>query len=518
MTSPLPSPKPRAFSKWLDTGATPFAAVDTLGRVQYHNEAFIPFLQDTHPDILSSDLLPPAEAWNGTPCYRRIAPNHHAIESNKPIHDCITFLPLQDHSQSIFGCLIALGHLESIPFKTLGNDSSFPLSHATSDVLQDVILEFRKKWGELTQLDILVGQSPQIRRTLQQVHLAIATQTPVLIRGFDLNACHDLAKGIWLQRFKRSQISSAGFQFMPLCARTLDGEMLRSVLELALPLQLRGEYLETCLLIEDVADMSETTSRILAEWLSQHRPPQIFGTQILSQDRLSSQPKSEWIDHYLAILTIDIPALRDRPEDIPAIATRILNHATTPGKSTLYAFSSSALEMLLAYPWNGDFSELRTLIRQINLPSHKFVVDVTDLPLAIRSYIGGKATATPGTTSISLDETLLELEKNLIEKVLQEARGNRALAARRLGVSRARLLRRLAQLQITSHDNEPSPEMDSTVDSTNSRHTSPSLIPHTATAELTADSSDKDNAAKDNTAADEISAIDFVPVDDEPIP
>lgn len=505
MTSSLPSPKPRAFTKWLDAAASPVAAVDQAGRLQFCNTAFEPFLQPQNPEFLLPQLLPPAEAWNGVACQRAIQIAIDDLAPNAPPaqYNFATYMPLMNQDQETFGCLITLMPITPLPsatpqpakLNTLEHADVALLNTAPSDALQHELLEFRKRWSDATHLDVLCGNSPQIRKTLQQVQVAIATHTPVLIRGYDLHTCHDLAKGIWLQRFKKSHISSAGFQFMPIAARALDGEMLRSALDLALPLRLHGEYLETCLLIEDVSALHASALTILSDWLSHHRPPQIFATELLTPNQKHDTTQQRGLESYFGVVVIDIPSLQNRPEDIPAIATRILNHSPATTRGTSYAFAPSAMEALIAYPWHGDLQELKTLLNCIALPAHKFVVEISDLPLALRSYIGGKASPTQQNTSIDLDQTLLELEKSLLEKTLLESRGNRALTARKLGISRARLLRRLAQLNIIASESDPSNDSDSEAS-----------LPDNATLPPP-----KEPA---NTI-DDAMTIDFVPVDDD---
>ena len=505
MTSSLPSPKPRAFTKWLDAAASPVAAVDQAGRLQFYNTAFEPFLQSQSPELLLPQLLPPAEAWNGVACQRAIQFAVDDLSSNAPPsqYNFATYVPLMDQDQETFGCLITLMAVATQPcaasqpskLNTLKPSDVVSLNTAPSDALQHELLEFRKRWSDATHLDVLCGNSPQIRKTLQQVQVAIATHTPVLIRGYDLHTCHDLAKGIWLQRFKKSHISSAGFQFMPIAARALDGEMLRSALDLALPMRLHGEYLETCLLIEDISALHAGGLTILSDWLSHHRPPQIFATELLTPDQKNETIQQRGLEPYFGVLVIDIPSLQNRPEDIPAIATRILNHSPATTRGTSYAFAPSAMEALIAYPWHGDLHELKTLLNCIALPSHKFVVEISDLPLVLRSYIGGKASPTHQNTSIDLDQTLLELEKSLLEKTLVESRGNRALTARKLGISRARLLRRLAQLNIIASESDPSSDSDSEA-----------ILP---------DNTKQPLPKEPANTTDDVMTIDFVPVDDD---
>jgi hypothetical protein len=94
-----------------------------------------------------------------------------------------------------------------------------------------------------------------------------------------------------------------------------------------------------------------------------------------------------------------------------------------------------------------------------------------------------------------LDQTLLELEKSLLEKTLLESRGNRALTARKLGISRARLLRRLAQLNIIASESDPSNDSDSEASLPDNATLPPPKEPANTT--------------------DDAMTIDFVPVDDD---
>ena len=507
MTGSLPSLKPRAFTKWLDTGATPVAAVDRDGTLQFYSELFETILRQAPEDLFHTSLKPPAEIWDGLACYRQLANPIASLTPETVHYRFALYVPLRDAKNAIYGCLITL--YSDIPHNLFdhGKPANVALDRADSDALQQQLHEFRQRWSDLTQLDILCGTSAKIRRTSQQVQLAIATNTPVLIRGVDVNACHDLAKGIWLQRFKRAQISSAGFQFMPISPRSLDGEMLQSLLDTALPIRFHGDFIETCLLLEDISSISTPASHILAQWLSLHHPSQIFATETISSASVRLHDASlVTIQQYVGVLVIDLPSLKDRTDDIVAIATRILNQNTTPNRISSLAFSPSAQDALLTYPWHGDLTELRSSIKAIQLPQGKHLVNVADLPMSIRTYIGGMSALPTSSPAIDLDQALLDLEKSLIETMLQESRGNRAAAARKLGISRARLLRRLAQLGIAT------PTDDETA-SDETPATSPAK-PKPSTPAKT-DQRRHDQDVTTPQSVDDMAAIDFVPVDDD---
>lgn len=461
-----PPQKPRALSKWLESATSPIAAIDNEGNILFANvpfNALIENLQALHPLATEAILRPPAEAWNGTPCQRSLcltASLNDAVNSSNsqtspprvlPSHQ-VSFVPLLSEQSTVAGCLISVH--EILPHHSMQREKAesevAPLANCPSNHWLQQLLDFRMSWPDINHLEALAGSSTAIRCVMQQVQLAVASNTPVLIRGYDLETCHDLARAIWLQRFKRDKISSAGFQLTPLAVGLMEGAMLRSMLEMAIPIRTSSTFLETTLLIEDLGSLSESARQILADWLIQHRPNQLFATQLLHRDtmhRSSDSPSSSsrLIDHYLGVLVIDLPSLQDRIEDIPLLATQFLNQRTSQHPSVSLGFTPAAIEMLTAYPWTGDVAELKAFIASISIPENRFLIEPADLPLAIRSYAGGKSQATAGSLTIDLENALLETEKMLIKQALESSRGNRAQAARRLGISRAKLLRRLQQ-------------------------------------------------------------------------
>ncbi|MEM9645459.1 MAG: helix-turn-helix domain-containing protein [Planctomycetota bacterium] len=96
----------------------------------------------------------------------------------------------------------------------------------------------------------------------------------------------------------------------------------------------------------------------------------------------------------------------------------------------------------MRYPWPHDVQELDESIRHAMRVCGDAVIAKKHLPIAIRSYRPDAITTDDGSV-LDLDATLRGIEKKLIEQAVEAADGNRAEAARRLGISRARLIRRL---------------------------------------------------------------------------
>lgn len=146
----------------------------------------------------------------------------------------------------------------------------------------------------------------------------------------------------------------------------------------------------------------------------------------------------------LSAMTIVCHRLADRVEDIPAIATGMLDHRRSAGEGTAERMSRAALDALVIYPWPRNLDELDEAIRHAVRTAPGSSIGVDHLPLAIRSYRPG-APAAPGNTLLPLDESLRRYQRRIIMEAVDSAGGNRAEAARRLGISRARLLRKLEE-------------------------------------------------------------------------
>jgi DNA-binding NtrC family response regulator len=146
----------------------------------------------------------------------------------------------------------------------------------------------------------------------------------------------------------------------------------------------------------------------------------------------------------LSSLTIVSQPLSSRVKDIPLLATAMLDWRHAAGEGTAERLSRAALDALVVYPWPRNHDELDEAIRHAVRTATGNSIAVEHLPLAIRSYRPGQPLLSKG-AMISLDDAVQRYELRLINEAIQAAGGNRAEAARQLGISRARLLRRIEE-------------------------------------------------------------------------
>ena len=149
----------------------------------------------------------------------------------------------------------------------------------------------------------------------------------------------------------------------------------------------------------------------------------------------------------LQVITINLPPLRERPEDIDLLAAHFLQQGASGRAKRL---SGAALAVLRAHGWPGNVRELRNTMQRAIALSEGELIEVEHLGLsAARTQHTGAAAASVTVDDIDwdgpLDAAVARLESVMLLRALEACAGNRSQAARRLGLSRQQLYRKLAQ-------------------------------------------------------------------------
>jgi len=137
----------------------------------------------------------------------------------------------------------------------------------------------------------------------------------------------------------------------------------------------------------------------------------------------------------LNVVHVELPPLRARPDDIPLLVEHFVARYALQYEVRPKAFSDDALARLRAHAWPGNVRELQNVIERAFALSTANVLGVNDLPPALLV----PATPRPIDEPLSLEES----ERRLITAALRDARGNKNEAARRLGIDRQRLYRKI---------------------------------------------------------------------------
>jgi DNA-binding NtrC family response regulator len=147
----------------------------------------------------------------------------------------------------------------------------------------------------------------------------------------------------------------------------------------------------------------------------------------------------------LDVLSISIDSLASRVEDIALIASAMVDSRHAMGVGTAERLNRAALDQLVLYPWPSNLDELDSAMRHAVAACTGPAIAPEHLPLAIRSYRPGEPVVPIEPIEPDLDRAVERYELRLINAAIEAAAGNRSEAARKLGISRTRLLRKLGE-------------------------------------------------------------------------
>ena len=150
----------------------------------------------------------------------------------------------------------------------------------------------------------------------------------------------------------------------------------------------------------------------------------------------------------LNVVRITMPPLRERKEDIPLLVHGFLRHFSKANDKPLLDLTTDAMSALLAYDWPGNVRELRTAIEHGVVMANGPKISLRDLPAAVRQAAGQMLprgiSHAPGERSSPLD--LRDTERKLILQALASTNGNVTAAAKKLGISRRTLHRKINEI------------------------------------------------------------------------
>jgi two-component system response regulator AtoC len=216
------------------------------------------------------------------------------------------------------------------------------------------------------------------------------------------------------------------------------------------------------LFLDEIGEISMSVQVKLLRLLQDRQYERLGGTKTLSADvrfvtathrNLEQMVRRgtfrEDLYYRLNVVRLDLPPLRDRRDDIEPLARHfcaLANRAS--GRSV--SLSPEALARIVRADWRGNVRELQNFVERLVVLSERDVVSEQDARLEQEHALGGLGSndASVESSVLSLDAALRRAERHALEKALRKAGGNRALAARILGVSRRALFYKLREYDI----------------------------------------------------------------------
>ncbi|MBI5608161.1 MAG: sigma-54-dependent Fis family transcriptional regulator [Deltaproteobacteria bacterium] len=307
------------------------------------------------------------------------------------------------------------------------------------------IVRLRSTIAEATP-GLLVARSTAMRRAVDLARRAARSDASVLLTGETGSGKQDVA------RFIHESGSRAGGPFVPVSCSGLPSALLETELfgggrdgRPGLLAQAKGGTL----FLDEVGELPVDLQPRLLQALELHSQPGqpkvdvrvIASSRVPLEEALRDQRFRPELYYHLNVVRIEIPPLRDRPEDLQGLVDLCLQRAQQRVGRAVQGISTEALRWMMRYPWPGNVRELTNLIeRAVAMTDHDTVV-LEDLAQVAQ----GSDDAQLLDRAAALVMSLEEVERAYIRKIMELSLGNKSVAARILGIDRRTLYRKLGE-------------------------------------------------------------------------
>ncbi len=221
------------------------------------------------------------------------------------------------------------------------------------------------------------------------------------------------------------------------------------------------------LLLDEIADMSLKTQAKILRILQEQRFERVGGTKTIAVDvrvlaatnkdltaEIAAGRFREDLFYRLNVIPIQVPPLRQRPEDIPALAEYFLSEHAAKTHSEPKTLAPEALEILKAQPWPGNVRELKNLVERLVILSAGQVITSHDLPAHMRQTGQAGPVLEQALGLADYKEAKSAFERLYLERKLAEFGGNVSQTAEAVGLERSHLHKKLKNLGIKAERGE----------------------------------------------------------------
>jgi two-component system, NtrC family, response regulator AtoC len=307
-------------------------------------------------------------------------------------------------------------------------------------------------------MENIVGEAPVMQEVFDVVQQVAPTRATVLILGESGTGKEMVAKAIH-QLSPRAKQPLVSVHCAALSATLLESELFgheRGAFTGAHERRI-GRFEQAqggTLFLDEIGEIDATIQIKLLRFLGERTFERVGSNKTLTADvRLIAATNKNLEDlvkagtfredlfFRLRVVEINLPPLRERMGDIPLLAKSFLAEFARENGKPVTDFTLEALELLMNHRWPGNVRELRTAIESAVVLCRGERIAARDLPRTVRAEPAPGSD--PGRLLVKNDLTVKEAEKQLIIRALKETKGNRTLAAQKIGMPRRTFHRKL---------------------------------------------------------------------------
>jgi transcriptional regulator of acetoin/glycerol metabolism len=328
------------------------------------------------------------------------------------------------------------------------DDAALPLAADEAGALHDRLMRLQHDQIAFYRLDRLVGDSVAMRLARSQARLAIASGASLAVVGPAGSGREHVARVIHYSAQEKVRAEGATAEkpvLLPLDGTLLTPEVLISAIA-GLSIHSRNTAVTVLILHLDAITivLQSELVRLLGTRLTQVR---FLATSELPPDLLLAEGRLHpHLAPAIGTLTIRLPPLVERREDIPLLAQLAIEELNSQGRKQMRGLAAEALDVLVGYSWPGNVAELRGCVTEAFAQAEGHEITVADLPRRLFQVADAVRRPARVDEPIDLEDFLKNIEREIVERAMKQARGNKARAARLLGLTRPRLYRRMVQL------------------------------------------------------------------------
>ena len=335
--------------------------------------------------------------------------------------------------------------------------------------LQDEVLQLRQQLKENYSFHSIISKNPEMHRIFQLIRHIGGTKSTVLIEGETGTGKELIAKAVHYSGEDRTG---------PLVAINC-AALPESLLESELFGHERGAFTSAdarrkgrfeladkgTIFLDEIGDISQAMQAKLLRVLQEKRFERVGGHESIDVDirvvaatnkSLEKEVKDgkfrEDLFYRLNVIKIDVPPLRDRPEDIPLLITHFLNKYARPSEPPKKV-SPEAMDRLLTYRWPGNIRQLENAIERAAVTTVGDTINAENLP---KQVVGKSPDDSPRfeidlahPLPYYLQQATEQIERQYIAKALEKSRGNVGECAKLCGLSRRSISGKISEYGIS---------------------------------------------------------------------
>ena len=330
-----------------------------------------------------------------------------------------------------------------------------------SDLRQEVAV-LKERIGDRFDLSNIIGKSRRMREVFELLAMAAPSDAAVLIRGESGTGKELIANAIH-QNSPRASNPLIKVNCAALPESLLESELFgheRGAFTGAVSMR-KGRFELAdggSIFLDEISEMAPTMQAKLLRVTQEHEFERVGGMKTIKADiRIISATNKdleqeikegrfrEDLFYRLNVISVPLPPLRERKEDIPLLAEHFLSIYSEKNRRLMKGFQPRALDLLMRYDWPGNIRELENTIERSVIMTRGDNISPTDLPMNIQA-MGGELE--DDNTGVTPGWSLKEVERDLIIKTLEQTDGNKTKAAEILSINRKTLQNKIKEYEI----------------------------------------------------------------------